>query len=209
VSVAGNADEAIRLTRSRADVLILDLLLGDGESGLDVLEALRNLRVGAPVLAMSGSDDLSVVARSLSLGALGFCHKTEPPHVLYDASLEVAAGRAVIAERFIAPLLHLLREEHREREESGAVLARLTEREQEVLRLLSHGLNAAELARRLGVSSSTARTHLRGVMQKLGVNTQLAAAALARELYESVQRPSSSTNETTSSYRPRAVGSGP
>jgi DNA-binding NarL/FixJ family response regulator len=100
--VAGNADDAIRLARQGGDVLILDLMLGAGSTGLDVLEALGNLGVSIPVLVISGSDTLDDVARALSLGALGFCHKSVRPQTLYQATLQVASGQAVIPDVAVA-----------------------------------------------------------------------------------------------------------
>ena len=61
VRVAADADETIRLVRHGGDVLVLDLNLGAGESGLDVLEALQNLRIGIPVLVVSSPQDLDGV----------------------------------------------------------------------------------------------------------------------------------------------------
>jgi predicted ArsR family transcriptional regulator len=59
-----------------------------------------------------------------------------------------------------------------------------------VLRLLSQGVNRVTIARRMNLSINTVRTHLRHLMGKLGVNTELAAAARGRELLETAQRPS-------------------
>ena len=67
---------------------------------------------------------------------------------------------------------------------STSVLATLTVREREVLRLLAQGIGRQEIARRLGLSANTVRTHLRHVMEKLGVTSQLAAAARGRALME-------------------------
>jgi DNA-binding NarL/FixJ family response regulator len=187
---AETADEAIALARRGADVLVLDLDLGVGlGSGIDVLEALHNLHVRIPVLVVSDSADLDVVARALSLGALGFCPPTTRPAELYDAVVEVAAGKAVLPEALVVPLVQKLREDQRLADESSALLARLTARERDVLRLLAQGLNRAEIARRLNLSSNTARTHVRNLMEKLEVNTQLAAAARARELFDAIHRP--------------------
>jgi two-component system, NarL family, nitrate/nitrite response regulator NarL len=186
VRVAGDADEAIRLVRQGGDVLVLDLNLGHGASGLDVLEALQNLRIGIPVLVMSAAQDLDEVAQALALGALGYCPKTASPRGLYDAVVEVASGRAVIPEIAVAPLLRKLLREQQSAQESKLVLGRLTVRELDVLRLLSQGTGRTEIARRLKLSSNTIRTHVRRIMEKLEVNTQLGAAARARELFDAV-----------------------
>jgi DNA-binding NarL/FixJ family response regulator len=182
--VASNADEAIRLARRGGDVLVLDLTLGHGESGLEVLEALHNLGIGIRVLAIDTANDLDLVAHALARGAMGYCPKTARPQALYEAILQVGAGKAVIPDVVLGPLLRKLRQRQRVTEESSAVLARLTARERDVLRLLVDGVSRPEIARRLNLSSNTVRTHLRHLTDKLGVNTQLAAAARARELFD-------------------------
>lgn len=184
VEVVGDADTLIRLARRGADVLVLDLRLALDETGLEVLEALQNLGIAVPVLTMGAAGDLDIAARALSLGALGYCPKTSSPQTLYDAVVDVAGGRAFIPDEVVEPLLHKLLAEIGAAEQSRAVLATLTPREEEVLRLLVLGVRRQEIAHRLGLSSNTVRTHLRHLMDKLDVSSQLAAAARGRELFD-------------------------
>jgi DNA-binding NarL/FixJ family response regulator len=184
VDTAADADGALRLARRGCDVLVLDLKLADGESGLEVLEALQNLGIATPVLVLNGRNDLDLTAHALSLGALGYCPKTASPSELYGAIVDVAAGHASIPDDVLQPLLHSLLVENQAVAESSSVLATLTEREKDVLRLLVLGVQRMEIARRLGLSGNTVRTHLRHLMQKLGVSTQLAAAARGRKLLD-------------------------
>lgn len=184
VDTAADVDEAIRIARHHGDVLILDLALADDQSGLEALEALQNLGIAIPVLVMSGPNEIDLPARALSLGALGFCPKSASPQDLYAAVIDVAAGRTHIPDDLLEPVLEQLVRETRAAKHSRAVLAALTAREQEVLRLLGQGVCRHDIARRLGLSSNTVRTHIRHVMEKLGVSNQLAAAARGRELLE-------------------------
>ena len=187
VDTAADVDAAIRLVRRGCDVLVLDLSLGADENGLvalEALEALQNLGIAMPVLLLRSEHDLDLIARALSLGALGYCPKTVSPAELYRAIVEVAAGRASIPDEVLEPLLHRLLDETRAAAASTSVLATLTVREREVLRLLAQGIGRQEIARRLGLSANTVRTHLRHVMEKLGVTSQLAAAARGRALME-------------------------
>jgi DNA-binding NarL/FixJ family response regulator len=188
VRVAADGDEAIRLARRGGDVLVLDLVLQSGPSALDVLEAINNLRLDIPVLVLTGARDLDDVPPALAMGALGFCQKSARPETLLRAILQVAARQAVIPTGAVAPLLARLQHEQRAAREASAVLSRLTAREREVLRYLSDGLNRNEIARRMQLSSNTVRTHLRNLMEKLDVNTQLAAAARGRQLFAGMNR---------------------
>jgi RNA polymerase sigma factor (sigma-70 family) len=184
---ASNLDDAIRSARRGYDVMVLDLGLGADPTGLvalEALEALQNLGIATPVLLLGSQQDLDLIARGLSLGALGYCPKTVSPSDLYRAIGEVASGRASIPDEVLEPLLHRLLDETKAAAASTAVLATLTAREREVLRSLAQGTSRQEIARRLGLSANTVRTHLRHVMEKLGVTSQLAAAARGRELLE-------------------------
>lgn len=187
VDTAGNVDDAIRSARRGYDVVVLDLSLGGDDSGLvalEALEALQNLGIATPVLLLRSGHNLDLIARALSLGALGYCPKTVSPSDLNHAIVEVAAGRASIPDEILEPLLRRLLDESRAAAASSSALAKLTLREREVLRALAQGVPRQEIARRLGLSANTVRTHLRHVMEKLGVTSQLAAAARGRELLE-------------------------
>jgi len=179
---AATADEALHLVRHGADVLVLDLRLAD-ENGLELLEAMQNLGMSVPVLVLGTQEDVELVAHALALGALGYLPKTASPHMLYEAVLTVHHGCAVIPDVALGTLLHEIRGQMRAIEDSRAQLARLTARERDVLRLLSNGQNRVEIARRLEISANTVRTHIRQLLMKLGVNSQLAAAARGREMY--------------------------
>lgn len=196
VDTAADVDGAIRLARRGADVLVLDLRLAGDESGLEALEALQNLGISIPVLVMCAGTDLDLPARGLALGALGYCPKTSAPQDLYAAVVDVAAGRAFIPDDLVDPLLRRLLADMRATEEAQAVLATLTAREQEVLRLLVQGVQRQEIARRLALSGNTVRTHLRHLMEKLDTTSQLAAAARGRELLDRVRTSTSGAEST-------------
>lgn len=186
VTTAADADEAIRAAGRGADVLVLDLRLAGEETALDVVEALRNRAVALPVLVIGDVRDLDLTARVLALGALGYLPKTAAPPDLYDAVCQVAAGHAYIPDDIVDPLLRRLRAELRIEDDARALFARLTDRERQVLQLLVQGVPRHDIARRLELSSNTVRTHLRHLMQTMGVSTQLAAAARGREMYEAL-----------------------
>src|SRR4051812_48169680 len=189
VHVAANPDQAINLARRGADVLVLDLVLGYGESGLDVLEAMRHLHIVVPVLAIAADSEVDLAVRAIILGARGFCPKSASPSEFYGAVVDVADGTASVPDNVVAPLLTTLDDERRITQDCEVILRRLTDRERLVLRLLSRGLSRTEIADRLALSTNTVRTHLHNIMVKLGVSSQIAAAALGRELLAAAQMP--------------------
>lgn len=210
VSLAADADEAVQLARRGADVLVLDMRLGEDQTGLDVLEAFNNLNIRIPVLVIDGLDHLESVATAFNMGALGFCLKTASPDEMCQAILAVAAGRPSVPDTVLASLFAGVRRQRRRALESATALGKLTGRERDVLRYLADGLGRAAIAERMGLSSNTVRTHLLHLMQKIGVNSQLAAAARGRELFTtaSPEVQSRLDEPTTGIKRPRD-GRGP
>ena len=180
VSTAGAVMHQVR----DCDVLVLDLDLGAADNGLDVVEAVGTISAGTAVLVVTGSSDPAKAASALALGARGFITKDCHPSVLVEAVRRVADGETVIADALVGPVLRALTSRQRTVRDVEQVLARLTPREQEVLRLLGEGLTRTEIARRLRVSPHTARTHLQRLLVKLSLHSQLEAAAYARQLFQ-------------------------
>jgi two-component system nitrate/nitrite response regulator NarL len=183
VKVVATASAVLRQVRD-VDILLLDLDLSSGDTGLDVVEAVANSAPGVAVLLLTGSPDPVAAANALALGARGFLTKDCQPTALVDAVRRVADGETVIADALVGPVLRALTTRQRTVRDAEQVLARLTPREQEVLRLLGEGLTRTEIARRLRVSPHTARTHLQRLLVKLSLHSQLEAAAYARQLFQ-------------------------
>lgn len=184
VRVAYDGDQALRLLGGApCDVLLLGLALRGPSHDLEVVEAVRHRNWVGRVLIVSGTNDAAVMARALELGADGFISKQVDPTALHQAVLRVASGQVALPADAVRSVVHelaLLRE-HRSRSEQ--ILLRLSPREQEALRLLAVGKGTSVIARELGISLNTVRTHLAHVRAKLNVHSQLEAAARGRELF--------------------------
>ena len=172
VGQATDGAEAISLTRELApDVLLLDLIL-PGVDGLGVLAQLRadDSRTRVLVLTSAGGSDRPALA--LQAGAAGFLYKDVDPDALVRAIRSVHDGHTVLAPGA-----------------AGLVTARpgrdvrgvgaLTSREREVFALLADGQSNRAIARSLGVSEKTVKTHVSAVLAKLGVADRTQAALLA------------------------------
>ena len=167
VAEAANAAEAIELVAAtRPDVLLLDVVM-PGRNGI---EALPDIRAAAPetkVLVLSMQDDPAYVRRAFAAGASGYMLKEAADAELVQALHEVAAGR-----HYVHPLLGA-RLAAAETETGGRAGADpLSEREQEVLRLLALGHTNQEIATMLFISVRTAETHRAHLMRKLGLSTR-------------------------------------
>lgn len=163
--------------RTRPEVALLDLDLGDTD-GLDVVKALRS--TGARVLVLTGSRDEARIAAALALGATGSVSKAQPFEQLLDAVETAIHDRPLLRidelERITAAGRARL---ECDRDLKGR-MSRLTAREREVLFFMSEGYSVKQIADELVVSLATVRTHIRAILTKLGVKTQLAAVALTR-----------------------------
>ncbi len=163
-----------------SDVVLLDLDLGaqagDGRALIPPLVA-----GGARVVVLTGSTDEARLGECLARGAVGVIAKTEPLDVVVDRLRSAAAGERILPAQRRFDLLSAGRREREAREQRLAPFDVLTERERDVLAELMHGRKADEIAVLLYLTEATVRTHVRGILIKLDVRSQLAAVARATE----------------------------
>ncbi len=165
-----SAEKAVAL--DRPDVVLMDLSLGDGPGGAEVTARLRGMPEPPEVLVLTTYDTEADVLRALDAGARGYLLKDAPPDDLFAGIRATARGETVLAPSVAATLV---------RRASPSAAAVITEREVEVLELLSRGLGNKEMARELLVSEATVKSHLSHVYTKLGVETRAGAVAAAIE----------------------------
>ena len=185
VGVAGDGAEAVGVvTATSPDVVLMDIRMPD----VDGIEATRRLGAAgldAKVLVLTTFDLDQYVFDAVRAGASGFLLKDTPPEDLVRAVRIVAAGDALLAPSITRRLI----------EEFGRTaapapapspsddrLARLTEREREVLVLMARGLSNTEIAETLIVGEATVKTHVGRVLMKLGVRDRVQAVVLAYEV---------------------------
>ncbi len=173
VGEAASAAEAVAvIERERPDVVLLDVMLGDG-NGLDVARTLRDRypTLGIVILTMHGDDEH--LFRALDNGASAFVLKSASS----DEVLLAIKHARIAPQSFTAADL------------AGAMRRRmekpkltLTERETEVLDLLKEGLSVSAVAKRLYISESTAKTHIAKLYSKLDATNRAHAVMNAMRL---------------------------
>lgn len=176
LTVLGEADgmdaALAAVSEHRPDVVLMDLSLGAGQpGGAAVTAAVRALPQRPEVLVLTTYDTESDILRALEAGARGYLLKDAPPDELFAGIRATARGETVLAPSVAATLVR--------RSTPGATT--ITEREVEVLELLSRGLGNKEMARELFVSEATVKSHLSHIYTKLGVDTRAGAVAAAIE----------------------------
>lgn len=160
------------------DLVLLDLDLGKYGDATPLISPLTALNIR--VLVVTGTTDRLRIARALEAGAVGFQTKSAAFDTLLDsatAALESAPMRSPIPRDV---LLRELATSRAAGERSRAAYLVLSERERATLAALAGGRSARQIAEAWVVSEATVRSHIRGVLTKLHVSSQLAAVALAR-----------------------------
>lgn len=162
-------------TGGRPQMVVADVWLAEG-SILQTLTHWCGECPGTPWLAISGDDDPSILQRVRDAGAHGFVHKQAPPEVFGQAFAAVLAGG-----EWYQP--HSAVEAAGQRSREWAVTPAelgLTPRQGEILALVLRGLPNKRIALMLGLSESTVKEHLTGILERLGVKTRVEALTQLR-----------------------------
>jgi DNA-binding NarL/FixJ family response regulator len=179
---AADGREAVALVRrTRPDIVLMDVRMPE----VDGLEAARQVLAGPeprPRVVMLTTFDLDeYVYSALRAGASGFLLKDVSPEKLVAALRMVATGDALLAPSITRRLVERFARPSTAAGIDGARLARLTDREVEVLEHLARGLSNAEIAERLCLSDATVKTHVSRILPKLELRDRAQAVVFAYE----------------------------
>lgn len=173
IGEAGSSEEALTLARAlRPDVVLCDLRLGDGPDGVETTAALRRLHPAPAVILLTTYDHDHDILRAIEAGAAGYLLKDVATATIAASLRDAVAGRLVLAPEMAQRVLATM----------STPRPSLTDRETEVLRLVSHGQSNSEIARTLFLSGATVKSHLVHVYSKLGVDSRTQAIVKARSL---------------------------
>ena len=179
-AVRDSRDVASVFARSGPDLVLLDLSM-PGRDGEEIMRELRALRPDCRILVLTSSFEPATVHRVVRAGADGYQLKDSSSASLVEAARSVLRGENPVDARVTRSLLSGSNEVDADPVEAawGEALE-LTERERDVLRLVSLGLANKQIAQRLGIGVSTVKTHLSSVFLRIGVGDRTSAALWAR-----------------------------
>ena len=183
VGEATDGAQAVDLARrERADVVLMDIRM----PGVDGLEATRRISAdddlaGVKVIILTTFESDEYVYQAIRAGASGFLVKDTEPADLIRAVRVVAAGDALLSPSVTRRLIEHVAVGAKPLPHERPDIARLTEREREIVALVGEGLSNEEIAARLVVSPATAKTHVSRSMVKLGVRDRAQLVVLAYE----------------------------
>lgn len=174
ITVVAEARDALsaqqRSRRNDIDVVVMDIQMGPGPTGIDATRAIRAAG-GPPVLILTTYDTQSDILSALEAGATGYLLKDAPEDTLRQAVLDAAANRPVLSPQVTEQLVM------RNTKPASA----LSPREIEILELAATGATNRSMAKQLFISEATVKTHLVHVYNKLNVDNRTAAIDRARQ----------------------------
>ncbi|WP_328518686.1 response regulator transcription factor [Kribbella sp. NBC_00359] len=179
VGEAGDGDAAMALAAELGpDVVLMDLHM-EGTGGIAATRRLTAELPDIAVLVLTMLDDEESLHSALRAGARGYLVKGASGDRILQAVRAVAAGEAVFGADVAGLVLGRLISERRTVRPGPFPM--LTDREEEILTLMSHGRTNIEIARRLVVSDKTVRNHITNIFAKLGVADRSQAIIRARD----------------------------
>jgi DNA-binding NarL/FixJ family response regulator len=145
-------------------------------SGVETLAIMRKAGLACSVLMLTISQHEEDLIGAIQAGASGYLLKNAEPETLRQTIKQVVAGKSVLAPEITEQVFRLVR--------SGQLGSSnlLTDREVEVLRFLSRGLTTAQTGAEMFISENTVKTHVRHILEKLGVSNRAEAVARATQL---------------------------
>jgi DNA-binding NarL/FixJ family response regulator len=174
VGEAGSGEEAVaQVLQLEPDVVFMDVRM-PGISGIEATKQIRKANPSTKVILITIDESRGAISEAIQAGVSGYLLKDASSDALVDAAKQAVEGRAVIhpqlTKTFIEEVQHV---------EDAPATTPLSKREREILQMVANGSTTKEVARDLGISPHTVKTHLERIFEKLGANDRAQAVAIA------------------------------
>ena len=167
-SVASAAVADIYLLKNHVDLILMDILMDDGSNGLDAAEKIKKQYPRIKIIAVTSMPEYSWMKRARKIGVDSFWYKETDEQTILEVMDRTMAGEHVFPDS--APEVKL----------GLASSSDFTERELEVLRIITTGASNAMVADRLGISEHTVKTHVRNMLEMTGYSSRTELAIKSR-----------------------------
>ena len=151
-----------------ADLVIMDIVMTEGQSGLGAAKRIKDKCPSAKILMVTSMPEVSYINRARQVGADSFWYKEVQEEPILSVMRRTMAGESIYPDS--TPVVSL----------GNAVSTEFTEHETEVLRELTDGASNREIAEKLGISERTVKMHITNMIEQTGFRSRLELAVKAR-----------------------------
>src|SRR5579859_6825918 len=172
-----DAEEALqKIPAAMPHVVLMDINLGDGESGIDCVRQLKPQYPEILFMMCTIYEEDEKIFEALKAGANGYILKKTSPGKLLDSLRELYEGGAPMSSQIARKVVNAFQvKSHADASTAGKAINILSNRKNEILELLAQGMLYKEIAGRLFISQETVRKHVYHIYEKLHVNNRVEA----------------------------------
>lgn len=167
-SVPSAAVVDVYMLKNRVDLILMDILMNDGSNGLDAAEKIKKTRPDIKIIAVTSMPEYGWMKKARDIGVDSFWYKETDENTILEVMDRTMAGESVYPDKTPPVRLGL------------ADSSEFTERELEVLRIITTGASNAAVAKTLNISENTVKTHVRSMLEKTGYRSRTELAVKAR-----------------------------
>ena len=184
VSTASDGAKALDiLLNDSIDLAVIDLFMpGNGGGGFDFIDTVCQTYPKLPVIVLSASENPAHIRKCLDIGAKGFVTKSAPKEILFTAITKVLAGDRYIPSALLTAQGDGGRGNSDLQASADNVTQLLTERQLEILALISKGLSNKLIARELFLSENTVKVHVSAILRALSLSNRTQAGLVGQKL---------------------------
>ena len=183
VSTASDGAKALDiLLNDSIDLAVIDLFMPGGDGGFDFIDTVCQTYPQLPIIVLSASENPAHIRKCLDIGAKGFVTKSAPKEILFTAITKVLAGDRYIPSALLTAQGDGGRGNSDFQASADNVTQLLTERQLEILALISKGLSNKLIARELFLSENTVKVHVSAILRALSLSNRTQAGLVGQKL---------------------------